>query len=425
MEKIKISVTNEILYHRKLDNGLEIFILPNSNQMNYYITYNVKFGSSNIEFKNSKDRKYTKVPSGIAHYIEHLKFNTENGSAFDYYSKYGASVNAFTSYDITCYEVFSSTYFKENLLYLLKLVENPYFTTELINNERDIIKEEILMYDNNPSTELAFRSLNNVFIKDSRKHLISGTVDDIKKINKDNILKCYNTFYTPNNMFVVITGNIDPNEAITIIEEHEKNNNKQNNKIVNQIIEEPKEVYKEFDHSNMNVETNKVSISYKIPIKTLNKLNIQEQELKVYISLIYDILFGSTSNIEEELITSKIINNEININKMFTKDYIIVSLCAETDYPDQFIKRIKKGMPQVTTIELRRKIKVYKSNYLLHFDDIELVNNIIQDNIIDYNEYVNSYLDICNNISCNKINEIIKKIKDVNTSTVIINPIKD
>ena len=71
---------------------------------------------------------FVKVPNGIAHYLEHLKFYTETGSAFDYFSKLGSSVNAFTSYNVTCYEVFSSTYFRENLEYLLDYVGTPYFT---------------------------------------------------------------------------------------------------------------------------------------------------------------------------------------------------------------------------------------------------------------------------------------------------------
>ena len=51
------------------------------------------------------------------------------------------------------------------------------------------------MYDNNPNTELTYSSYKNIFINDKRKNLISGTVEDIKKITKENLLDCYNTFY--------------------------------------------------------------------------------------------------------------------------------------------------------------------------------------------------------------------------------------
>jgi len=125
MKKIKFNKTNEYLFYHKYDNGLELYVVPNLNQKNFYITFSTRFGSKNTEFKTNKDEKYIKVPNGIAHYLEHIMFNMENGSAFDFFSKLGSSVNAFTSYDITCYEVFSSTYFKENLNYLLDYVQTP------------------------------------------------------------------------------------------------------------------------------------------------------------------------------------------------------------------------------------------------------------------------------------------------------------
>lgn len=424
MKKITINQTNEVLYYEKLNNGLEVYIVPNKNQKNFYITYNTKFGSINTEFKTSTDKSFKKVPNGIAHYLEHLMFNMENGTAFDFYSKLGSSINAFTTYNLTCYEVYSSTYFKENLNYLLEYVETPYFTNELVNNERGIITEEIKMYDNNPNTELTYSSYKNIFINDKRKNLISGTVDDIKKITKENLLDCYNTFYNPNNMFIVITGNVNPEEAIAIIEKRENERPIKNINIIKKEITEPKKVNKKYEEIKMNVETNKVNISYKIPRKQFNKLNVTSIDLNIYISIIFNLLFGSTSIIQEKLISSKIIQNGININKTFTKDYIIVSLTTETDYVDTFIKLVKETLDdiKIDSCDLDRKLKVYKSNYILHFDEIELVNNNIQDNIIEYNKFINDYMDIYDNINIDILNKVIDTLKTKEESILVIKP---
>lgn len=424
MKKITINQTNEILYYEKLNNGLEVYIVPNKNQKNFYITYNTKFGSINTEFKTSTDKSFKKVPNGIAHYLEHLMFNMENGTAFDFYSKLGSSINAFTTYNLTCYEVYSSTYFKENLNYLLEYVETPYFTNELVNNERGIITEEIKMYDNNPNTELTYSSYKNIFINDKRKNLISGTVEDIKKITKENLLDCYNTFYNPNNMFIVITGNVNPEEAIAIIEKRENERPIKNINIIKKEITEPKKVNKKYEEIKMNVETNKVNISYKIPKKQFNKLNVTSIDLNIYISIICNLLFGSTSIIQEKLISSKIIQNGININKTFTKDYIIVSLTTETDYVDTFIKLVQETLDniKIDSCDLDRKLKVYKSNYILHFDEIELVNNNIQDNIIEYNKFINDYMDIYDNINIDILNKVIDTLKTKEESILVIKP---
>lgn len=424
MKKITINQTNEILYYEKLNNGLEVYIVPNKNQKNFYITYNTKFGSINTEFKTSTDKSFKKVPNGIAHYLEHLMFNMENGTAFDFYSKLGSSINAFTTYNLTCYEVYSSTYFKENLNYLLEYVETPYFTNELVNNERGIITEEIKMYDNNPNTELTYSSYKNIFINDKRKNLISGTVEDIKKITKENLLDCYNTFYNANNMFIVITGNVNPEEAIAIIEKRENERPIKNINIIKKEITEPKKVNKKYEEIKMNVETNKVNISYKIPKKQFNKLNVTSIDLNIYISIIFNLLFGSTSIIQEKLISSKIIQNGININKTFTKDYIIVSLTTETDYVDTFIKLVQETLDniKIDSCDLDRKLKVYKSNYILHFDEIELVNNNIQDNIIEYNKFINDYMDIYDNINIDILNKVIDTLKTKEESILVIKP---
>lgn len=424
MKKINISKTDEYLYYKKLDNGLEVFILPNNNQKNFYITFNIKFGSNNIEFKINNSKSFTKVPNGIAHYLEHLMFNMENGTAFDFFSKLGASVNAFTTYDLTCYEVFSSTYFKENLNYLLDYVQTPYFTASLVNNERGIIKEEINMYKNTPSTELSYTALKNIFIKDNRKNLISGEIEDIKKITVDNILDCYNTFYNPSNMFIIITGKVNPYEAISIIEENQSKKNFKNVTITNKQISEPTKVFKTYEEKEMNVEMNKISYSLKIPRKNFKKLELTDMELNIYISLLFNILYGSTSNIQDKLIAAKVIQNGININKTFTKDYIVVSLTTESDYPESLTKMIREELDniKISEEELKRKLKVYKSNYLLHFDDIEAVNNYIQDNIISYNKFIDNTLDIYDEINIKTLNEIIKLLKNKTESILIIKP---
>lgn len=424
MKEIKINKTNEIMYYEKLNNGLEVYIVPNVYQKNFYITFNTKFGSINTEFKTKEEKTFKKVPNGIAHYLEHLMFNMEDGTAFDYFSKLGSSVNAFTTYDLTCYEVYSSTYFKENLEYLLDYVQTPYFTNELVNNERGIISEEIKMYDNNPNTEITYSAYKNIFVNDNRKYLISGTIEDIKKINKDNLYDCYNTFYNPNNMFVVITGNVNPYEAIGIIENNQNKKRFNDISINNKEINEVNKVNKEYEEKKMNVEINKLNVSYKIPRKLFKKLNLMDIELNSYISILFNILFGSTSSIQDKLISSKVIQNGINVNKTFTKDFIIISIVSETDYPDTLIRYIRETINNISIEKdtLDRKLKVYKSNYILHFDDIELVNNNIQDNIILYGEFIDDYMDLYDKININMINEIGKSLKNIKESVLIIKP---
>ena len=108
-------------------------MVPNNNVKNFYLTLSVKYGSIYNKFKIGT--KTYDMPKGIAHYLEHLMFNMPDRNAFDYFGDLGSPVNAFTSFDTTCYEVFANDKFTENLSYLIKYVYTPYFTKELVNND--------------------------------------------------------------------------------------------------------------------------------------------------------------------------------------------------------------------------------------------------------------------------------------------------
>lgn len=428
MNKIELKGVDEILYYEELKNGLKVYLLPNYNVKNFYVTFNTHFGSMYTEFKSGKDKSFTHVPNGIAHYLEHLMFSMPDGSAFDYFSKLGSSVNAFTTYDLTCYEVFASKYFKENLNYLLDYVQTPYFTKEMVNKERGIITEEIKMYENNPNTELIYQMNRNIFQKDKRKDLISGTIEDIKKITYEDIIKCYDTFYHPSNMFIVITGNFNPEEALAMI--HENQQSKEFAEAPNPIIKrinEPKNVAEENFIKEMNVEINKVNIGIKIPLKTLLSTKIPYMRLRVYLTLITQAKFGSSSLLNERLVNGGIILNGMSIRRTYTDDYIIINIITETEYPDRFIEIIKEELKhiRITKEELERKVKTFISGYILHYDDIESINLDIQSDVIEFNEPINNMLDIYNEINYLELNKLINVLKLNTISTLIIKPFEN
>ena len=281
MNEILLPGVLEKLYTYTLDNGLKIYMVPNNKTKNFYITLSTKYGSiyTNFEYNG---KKYD-MPKGIAHYLEHLLFNMpDETTAHDYFSKLGANINAFTSFDITCYEVFANANFKECLSYLTEYVYTPYFTKEIVNNERGIITEEINMYEDKPGTQLIYGTYNNIFIKDERQYLVSGTVSDVKKITKEDLEICYEAFYHPENMFMIITGNFDPNEAVAIVSEvMSKKEFPKYNKPVLKFKKEPFEVKTKHFERCMNVNIPKVSVGFKVPKNAFKGLKIDEIKVRL------------------------------------------------------------------------------------------------------------------------------------------------
>lgn len=422
MKKIKLENTNEVLYYDKLDSGLEVYMLPNNNVNKFYLTLNIRFGSINTKFKY--DNKEYDMPKGIAHYLEHLSFNMENGSVFDHYSKIGSSINAFTTYDITSYNVTSNNRFKENLEYLLEYVYTPYFTKELFQSEKGVIEEEVKMYKDDPGMTIVNGTLNNVFVNDERKYLVGGTVKDVKSIKLEDVITCYNAYYNPKNMFLIITGNFNPNEALAITSEQMNKLNINNDFNVKDIYpKEPEKVNKKEEIIKMNVDKPKVSIGIKIPKNNFKNLKLDNYLLKIYISSILDINFGNTSLLLEELQKGSIVD-DLDYTVIESNDYFIVLILSSTYYPEYFKDKIieKFNSLNIEDSDLKRVAKVNISNYILLFDSVVAVNNYIMDEVMDNNEVNTGFMNIMRNLNIDTCKKILTKLNNYDYTICKIMP---
>ena len=68
LKKLTINKYNETIYYDKLDNGLEVYMWPQTNVSNFYATLSVKYGSIDTEFKIGNETQ--KVSKGIAHFLD-------------------------------------------------------------------------------------------------------------------------------------------------------------------------------------------------------------------------------------------------------------------------------------------------------------------------------------------------------------------
>lgn len=410
MKKINIKGTKETIYIDKLPNGLEIYMIPNNNINKFYITLNTRFGSINTKFKYNK--KEYDMPKGIAHYLEHLSFNMETGSVFDYYSKIGSMINAFTSFDLTSFNVSSNNRFKENLEYLLEYVYTPYLNKELVNNERGIILEEVNMYKDDPGMTIFNKTLNNLFINDEHKYLVGGTPKDVKNIHLEDIQTCYNAYYNPNNMFIVITGNFIPTEALAIITEKINTLKFKDNYDTQSIYpKEPSKVLTKYEELEMNIEKPKISLGIKIPKNIFKQLKIDNNQLKIYIELILKANFGSTSLILEELQKGNIAE-DIDYTLIETNDYYTIIFLSSTYYPDYFKDKIldKYNNLEIEEEDIIRTSKVAISDYILMFDSVVAVNNYVIDDIIENKEFTNNLIEIYQNLNIDTCKKILSKL---------------
>lgn len=411
MQKNKLEKMDLTLYSEKLDNGLEVFIVPKENVNGIYVTFTTKFGSIHDEFVPIGKTKMYKVPKGVAHFLEHKMFEQEDGTEpFNFYSERGSDCNANTSNYKTTYLFSGPNFFKENLEYLLDFVQSPYFTDENVEKEKGIIEQEIKMYDDNPFWCIYDGLIYNSFIKHPIKYPIAGTVDTISKITKDDLYTCYNTFYHPSNMFVVVTGNLDPKEVISIIKyNQEQKKFKKARPIKMKEYDEPDKVEKKEEIKNMEIEIPKVGVAYKINIE---KINLDINKIKRYLNILFDVKLGSVSEFCDMLKQKGVIDSNIDINLVSTDKHLLFMFIVETKYTDEFIKLLDKELENLIILEsdFERKKKIQKSSCIYKSDSIYSVNSKIVNNIINYGNVVYDEYKYIDDLKIEELNEIIKVI---------------
>lgn len=406
------------LYEETLDNGLKVYIVPKENTNNIYATFTTKYGSVDTKFK--LDDKVITSPAGIAHFLEHKMFETSSGvDPFAIFDQNGAESNAATSNYKTSYLFSGPTKFKENLTTLLDFVQEPYFTDENVEKEKGIIIEEIRMCDDNPGRVGYNATLANAFIKHPIRVPVIGSVKSVKSITKEDLYTCYKAFYHPQNMFLVITGNVNLKETIKIIKENQKEKEFSKNYQKEVIIEkEPDKVAKKKDIRYMNVTIPKLYFSYKINIKDLS---MDQRFIMKYLSIYLDSLYGSVSDFAEEIEKEKITNDGIDFMISKTDTHFLITFVAETKKANKLIKKIKEYMgKEISLDDFNRKKKVILSSNIYMSDNIFRINNYIASNILDYNEVITDVYEENQNLKYDQLLQLIKRISFKNTTTVII-----
>ena len=212
MEKKLYERIGEEVFHTTLPNGLPVYIVPKKGFLRKYALFATCYGGMDMRFE--KDGQWLDTPAGIAHYLEHKMFDTEEGNALQELAKNGAEPNAFTSNAITCYYFDATEKFYESLEILLSFVSIPYFTDESVQKEQGIIGQEIGMIEDNPEWQVYKQLMQALYHTSPARTPVAGSVESISHITAQTLYECHKAFYTPANMCLVVVGDVKPERII-------------------------------------------------------------------------------------------------------------------------------------------------------------------------------------------------------------------
>ncbi|WP_139891213.1 EF-P 5-aminopentanol modification-associated protein YfmH [Bacillus sp. D386] len=340
MEKILFDQLQEELYFEKMDNGLSVYILPKKGFNKTYATFTTKYGSIDNHFKEPGADEYSRVPDGIAHFLEHKLFEKEDGDVFQQFSKQGAAANAFTSFTRTAYLFSSTTDVEKNLETLVDFVQEPYFSDKSVEKEKGIIGQEITMYDDNADWRLYFGIIENLYHNHPVKIDIAGTIESISGITKELLYKCYNAFYHPSNMLLFITGPLDPETIMQQVRDNQaKKNFDKRGEIERKFDAEPANVATKKRSTNMHVQTPKCVVGLKANNPTLQGIDLLKQELSI--SLFLDMTFGKSSEYYEKLYSEGLIDHSFFYDYTQEYGFGFGMVGSDTDKPDHLEEELK------------------------------------------------------------------------------------
>lgn len=409
IENLKIK---EKLYIEKLENGLTVMIIPKKGIQKKYIIWGTNYGSNDSTFIVPGESNVTEVPKGVAHFLEHKMFEQENGkNSLDVLTSLGVNANAYTTNNHTAYLYECTDNFYEALDEFMDYVQHPYFTDENVEKEKGIIGQEIMMYDDYPDWKVYLNALECMYHNNPVKLDITGTIETISHIDKDILYKCYNTFYNPSNMAMVISGDFDPEK---LLEEIKKRlvSNKSNGEIKRIYEDEPTEIVKEKAEQIMEVS----QPLYTIGIKDIPAEDKEKVRKHIAIEILLNIIIGASSKLYKKLYDMGNSYSVSGIEYEFDKNYAFVLISGQSNNPEELFDMLKKQIKEfindsINEDDFERTKKMIYGEYIKEYNDVTTISRMF---LSDYFKGINSfdYLEEINAINVEYLNQVLKNVFD-------------
>ncbi|WNC12475.1 EF-P 5-aminopentanol modification-associated protein YfmH [Brevibacillus brevis] len=378
MQTTKFEQVNETVYQETLANGLQVFLVPKQGFSKTYAVFTTRYGSIDSHFR-TRDGKEINVPDGIAHFLEHKMFEKKDRDVMHEFSKNGASCNAFTSFNRTAYLFSCTEKLDDNLNLLLDYVQEPYFTDASVEKEKGIIGQEITMYDDNPDWKV-YMNLLKAMYKDYPINIeIAGTIETISHITKEYLYQCYETFYHPANMLLLVVGSFEPEAVMKLIRDNQSAKEFPPAPQITRLFpEEQPEPAQPKIEAALPVGLPKCMIGIKEREHGLTKEALLKRELET--KLLLDIAFGTSSAIYERLYDSELITESFDFDYSSEQDYAYTILGGDTPDPERLVETIQNEIEQlkqkgIDPDDFERAKRKKIGNFLRSLNSVEFIAN--------------------------------------------------
>lgn len=418
MKSIRSQRLNQEYVRLTHKSGLTMLLCPIKGFTTAYAMLGTPYGSVNTCFKTDKDADFVTVPSGIAHFLEHKLFENEDCDAFARYAKTGASANAYTSFDRTCYLFECSDNFTESLEILFDFVTHPYFTKATVDKEQGIIGQEIRMYEDSPEWRVQFNLLGALYHVNPVRLDIAGTVESISEITPDLLYRCYNTFYNLHNMVLTVTGNFSVDDVLSVADRILGEN--EDVKIEYHKSDEPHEVKERYVEQRLAVSTPMFNIGFKgTPVS--RRENIIGSILD---EMLIEIIGGDATPLYRKLYDQSLINQTFYGESMASDDYTCTFFSGESRDPQRVYEEICAEIERIAREGISPELfEVAKATiygrYISAFNTVEGVASLMMSAALSDTEMY-ELVDVAAGVTLPMLQERLAKSFDVTCSALSV-----
>lgn len=357
-----------------LPSGLTVLCRTMPGYSSVHAIYATAFGSIHRQFL--LDGKPVQLPAGTAHFLEHKMCETPKGDSFSFYAKTGASANAFTSYDRTCY-IFSATQkIDENLDILLGLVGKPWFTKATIAKEQGIIGQEIKMYDDSPDWRLLNALFRCLYGEHPLRDDIAGTVESIATLTPQLLYSCTKAFYAPSNMVLSVAGKITLDQAVEACKRNGLYRARAAHTVEWDIPAETGPLTHREAKFTMPVNKPCFGVAYREPA-----LEPGDLKRELLLDMLGDLVVGGLTRLYRRLYDEAMVNPEFSGDFIAVRGACAVAFTGESDTPRQVVDLLQAEIERLRTEGIDPELFLLVKNQMYGelLGDVETVDDAAEE----------------------------------------------
>lgn len=380
LEVVRDPVSGVQVHVGRLRSGPRIALVPMPGFRSVECAIAVPYGA--LEQRLGRRR----IPAGVAHFLEHLMFQTPQGDAFEHFAQRGASANAWTSHDHTAYIVSCASDLTGSLELLIGMLGSFTLPSGRVELERDIILQEMAIYDDDPGWRGQGGLLARMYPRHPLRDDIVGTRQSVEQIDEALLRAAFDAWYAPADWHIALAGPFDPREVADWldgrIDRHTRSRGGPRSPRARAVVARPgsRRIAMGLAHTHHLTG---------LPITPLGTRPARRRQ-RVVLRAALDLLFDDGGRVQDELYSAGLVDEQLGAWFDNDQDYAHGVISAVVDDPRAYVRvleaawtRAMQVRPRVSTEESTRARNALQGSHLRRFGSVESTCAWALDSLLD------------------------------------------